>query len=293
MPKPNQTTRRVLNLKIVNTNKPNYKYKVMDFLGSPLKCGNLTLAIATNSEQIQRCQKLRFEVFNKELGEGIAENQELGLDVDQFDQYCEHLMVLNEDKLIGTFRILHGSNFGKDGFYSQSEFQIDDVLKKIEMPSLVEVGRACIDPEHRKQITLMALFMGLWTYLRTKKTKYFFGCSSLPPECTADDAVKTAQILEEKNLFSKEYFAEPLNSHKFSGDPEKGQDRCSDLMKLYFKLGAKVISKPAYDPIFKCYDVLTLFNIEELSPFGRDLINRFDGQISKQENPSKNAETTT
>jgi hypothetical protein len=54
---------------------------------------------------------LRFKVFNIELGEGLESSYQTGLDTDQFDLFCEHLLV--EDKLesnparriVGTYRM--------------------------------------------------------------------------------------------------------------------------------------------------------------------------------------------
>jgi len=49
---------------------------------------------------------LRFEVFNLELGEGLAESYATGLDVDPFDEFCDHLIVeeLATSEIVGTYR---------------------------------------------------------------------------------------------------------------------------------------------------------------------------------------------
>ena len=40
---------------------------------------------ARNAEELDAIQRLRFEVFNLELGEGLASSFESGRDVDEFD----------------------------------------------------------------------------------------------------------------------------------------------------------------------------------------------------------------
>src|SRR5438128_10227175 len=49
--------------------------------------------LAQNADEVRHAQRLRFEVFNLELGEGLAESHATGLDVDPFDEFCDHLIV--------------------------------------------------------------------------------------------------------------------------------------------------------------------------------------------------------
>jgi putative hemolysin len=58
--------------------------------------------LARSAEEVRRAQRLRFEVFNLELGEGLVESHLSGLDVDPFDDVCDHLIV--EDEATGNGR---------------------------------------------------------------------------------------------------------------------------------------------------------------------------------------------
>src|SRR5262245_52611891 len=49
--------------------------------------------LARSVHEVRRAQQLRFEVFNLEIGEGLAESYATGLDVDPFDEFCDHLIV--------------------------------------------------------------------------------------------------------------------------------------------------------------------------------------------------------
>ena len=55
------------------------------------------VGIANSDEEIDEVLSLRFEVFNRELGEGIQENEKSQRDIDQFDKYCHHIVVKEKD----------------------------------------------------------------------------------------------------------------------------------------------------------------------------------------------------
>jgi len=62
--------------------------------------GRYRLRLAETVEDREAACRLRFKVFNLELGEGLRNSYQTGLDTDRFDRYCEHLLV--EDKLEET-----------------------------------------------------------------------------------------------------------------------------------------------------------------------------------------------
>ena len=49
--------------------------------------------LAQSADEVRKAQQLRFEVFNLELGEGLAASHALERDVDAFDEVCDHLIV--------------------------------------------------------------------------------------------------------------------------------------------------------------------------------------------------------
>jgi putative hemolysin len=70
--------------------------------------------LARRADEIRAAQRLRFEVFNLELGEGLEASYGTGLDQDSFDQVCDHILVfhLASGELAGTYRIQTGSGGG-------------------------------------------------------------------------------------------------------------------------------------------------------------------------------------
>lgn len=56
---------------------------------------------------MRAAQRLRHQVFVGELGARL-DGPEPGLDIDAFDAYCDHLLVLDEEteQVVGTYRLL-------------------------------------------------------------------------------------------------------------------------------------------------------------------------------------------
>ena len=69
--------------------------------------------LAQSADEVRRAQQLRFEVFNLELGEGLAELYVTGVDIDPFDEFSDHLMVeeLATSEIVGT--ISRGHKLGR------------------------------------------------------------------------------------------------------------------------------------------------------------------------------------
>src|SRR6266478_7603947 len=82
--------------------------------------------LARNLDEIRAAQALRFEVFNLELNEGLAESFDTGRDEDPFDAVCDHLVVehLPSGNIVGTYRLQTGANAENYlGYYSAQEFE--------------------------------------------------------------------------------------------------------------------------------------------------------------------------
>ena len=70
------------------------------------------MRLARTQEELAAAQRLRFEVFNTELGEGLAASEATGLDTDAFDAHCDHLLLILRDssgestgRVVGTYRL--------------------------------------------------------------------------------------------------------------------------------------------------------------------------------------------
>src|SRR6201982_3821961 len=83
------------------------------------------VGMAQTLEEVIECQRLRYLVFNCELGEGLDSSARSGLDRDRFDFICDHLMVRDAStgKLAGTYRMQSGYRArGNLGYYAEQFF---------------------------------------------------------------------------------------------------------------------------------------------------------------------------
>src|SRR5258706_11250086 len=72
--------------------------------GNPLATTDLfRVGMAQTLDDVICCQRLRYLVFNCELGEGLDSSARSGLERDRFDFICDHLMVHDTatGKLVG------------------------------------------------------------------------------------------------------------------------------------------------------------------------------------------------
>jgi putative hemolysin len=118
-----------------------------------------SVCIANERRIVEAALRLRYKVFCEEMGADIERHD--GRDVDEFDAYCDHLVVIDEwrDKVVGTYRILPpwGARLvGKR--YVETEFRIDS-LRPI-LHELFEAGRACVHPAYRASEGSIVLTQG-------------------------------------------------------------------------------------------------------------------------------------
>lgn len=224
---------------------------------------------AGDEEEVRAAQELRFNVFNLELGEGLESAHKEGLDVDKFDEQCHHLLVIERDteKIIGTYRMQNYEMAENgEGFYTAEEFDLASIPDNI-LQKGVEVGRACIDKNHRNGRVLFLLWRGLAEYLSHKKARYLFGCCSINSQ-SRQEAWEVMDYLKENQLFHPSI--KVSTNEKFSCPEIKRpadawqQVKLPQLFRLYIDLGAKVCSFPALDTEFKTIDYLILLDIEKL-----------------------------
>jgi putative hemolysin len=154
--------------------------------GDALRFGSLEVRLAETADEIDAAQALRYRVFVDEMGAkpaGPAAAKKR--DADKFDDYCDHMLVLDHSKgdgmsaIVGTYRLLRRSVADRhDGFYTESEF---DISRMLSVPGeLLELGRSCVDAQHRTRPTMQLLWKGIAAYVFAHDVKMMFGCASLP-----------------------------------------------------------------------------------------------------------------
>ncbi len=130
-----------------------------------LEAGPYGVRLAVTERDRAEAYRLRFVVFNLELHEGLMSAYADGLDRDQFDAVCDHLLVEDrrDGSIIGTYRLQQGNVAGQNfGYYSEQEFCFAPY--EAMRSQIVELGRACIHREHRSPEVLHMLWRGIARY---------------------------------------------------------------------------------------------------------------------------------
>jgi putative hemolysin len=229
--------------------------------------GTYRLRLATTAEDLHAAQRLRFEVFNLELGEGLAASHAIGRDEDAYDAYCDHLLVVEEatGEVVGTYRLQTGQLAAAHlGYYSEQEF--DFAPFEPLRCELVELGRACVHRDHRHVAVLSLLWRGIALYALQRKARYLIGCSSLTSQDPALGAT-TYEFFRDRGYLAEERFLTTPTPAFFCAMDETRGD-CPPppkLLRTYLALGAKICGPPALDREFGTIDFLTLLDLHALS----------------------------
>ena len=221
---------------------------------------------ASSASEVKEAQRLRYKVFAEEMGANLSQNPE-GLDVDEFDAYCDHLLIRDQDtlKVVGTYRVLPPHKAKEIGrLYSDSEFDLTrlDYLR----PKLVELGRSCVHQDYRSGAVIMALWSGLAQYMLKNGYEIMLGCASIPMADGGHFAASLYNSLGSDQMAPTEFHAFPrlpLPLDKLNGGL---QVDAPPLIKGYLKLGAKICSAPAWDPDFNTADLLTMLRLSDINP---------------------------
>lgn len=230
-----------------------------------LVSGHYRAEFARTRRELEEVQRLRFEVFNLELGEGLDASYRTRMDIDPFDDQCHHLVIRHArtGELVGTYRMQDGrmAEAGR-GFYSDVEFRLDQFPDQVLAESL-ELGRACIAAPHRNGRVLFLLWRGLLAYLRESGLRYMFGCCSLTSQNPEEGWAMFKRLKRSGNLHA-EYMLDARDGYtceKQSVLEETILDvEMPRLMRLYIDYGALICSEPAIDRDFKTIDFLILFD---------------------------------
>ena len=130
-----------------------------------------------NREEIEASQKLRYNIFCKELGWGIKFPAE-GKEYDRYDEYAVSFGIFDPvGKLVATSRIITQEN--PYGFMFQNEFREllePNEIKNIDLKQVAEISRTGVDPIVRevrirghKLIEYLYKVMYQWSQIHQKR----------------------------------------------------------------------------------------------------------------------------
>lgn len=240
-----------------------------------IETNNFVVKIAEDHEEIEKAQRLRYEVFNLEQGRGLESSERYGIDFDEFDEYCLHLLVMKKgsDKVIGTYRAHLGciANSAK-GFYSSREYEIKGLYKMAD--KCIELGRTCVSPDFRSGAVVGLLWGAIVELVSRAKLTYMLGCVSLEG---TDPTIGWAvyEYVKETYSLSDKFNVKPRPGFRLKRPPDQKINKILEdkraLIKLippifkgYLRLGGRICGDPAIDREFGTIDFFIMVDITQL-----------------------------
>ncbi|MEY4916089.1 MAG: hypothetical protein RL616_2 [Verrucomicrobiota bacterium] len=252
----------------------------MNFVSTTIESARLIVSapahyaarLARDAKEVRAAQTLRFEVFNLELNEGLAQSYASGFDEDPFDAVCDHLIVehLPSQQIVGTYRLQTGSDAAKNlGYYCAQEFAFE-VFEPLRA-EMVELGRACVHRQHRNLVVLGMLWKGIADYAKERGGRYLIGCSSLTSQDAAVGASAYTEMCRRKHLAAQNWITRPMPAYECPLDHVAEEAvAIPKLLRAYLTLGAKICGAPALDRQFGTIDFLTLLDLEAMPAAARE-----------------------
>lgn len=246
-----------------------------DVLG---RLGSLVVRLARNAEEIDAAQALRHRVFSIN---NRANSDHYGRDVDRFDAYCDHLVVIDTalggaigSRIVGTYRLLREEQaLIAGGFYSQNEFDIAGLAARMPARRILELGRSCVLPHYRTRRTVELLWQGIWACCRQWSIDIMCGCASFPGTNPALHALPLSYLyhvaLATGPWLVKGHASKHVNMDLMPS--EAVNERFAllampPLIKGYLRVGAIFGDCAVVDHEFGTTDVFVVLPVEQITP---------------------------
>lgn len=231
------------------------------------------------------------EVTFRKIGEGTCKS----IDLDEFDDYYEHLFLWdnNESKIVGAYRLGKGDEIyaqkGARGFYNASLFEFSAAFLPY-LKNTLELGRSFVTEDYqRKTFPLFLLWKGIEKYLSAhRQYRYLMGTVSISSSYSEISRAllmrfirkhyfdeKLAALVKVKKEFEVkqdeelesllENFPDNLQEmDKLIAEIEPSHFKMPVLLKKYIKQNARIIGFDI-DPKFNnCLDGLMMLDLKNL-----------------------------
>jgi putative hemolysin len=261
-----------------------------DFAQTLGQSGSLEVKLAKKAHEVRSAQRLRYNVFYKELSAIPAAATLLARrDVDAFDTICDHLNVVDHDwprlvfgfnrpRVVGTYRLLRQEIAERHGgFYTQSEFDVGALLARHAKLRFLELGRSCVLSPYRNKRTVELLWHGISNYVAQHRVDVLIGCASL--EGTNPDKLATqlsflhhyARAPEQWRASAMpDRYVEMNRLRREAIDAKAALRGLPPLIKGYLRLGAYFGDGAVIDHQFGTTDVLVVLPMQNVTARYRD-----------------------
>ncbi|MBH0781454.1 GNAT family N-acetyltransferase [Nocardia bovistercoris] len=252
---------------------------VLTAKGGPTDSGversRYSLVVASDVEHREAAQRLRYGVFANEPGFQLPDNG-TGLDADRFDEHCDHMLVRDDatDRFVGCYRMLPPDRVAAaGGYYTATEFDLEQIDP--EGQRIVEMGRACVVPDHRNGSVLTLMWAGILHYIQLTGYDWVMGCASVPMRDTPGDPAGVnvrgvRDMVLARHGSDPERRVHPYNPVVVDGKtldelPSPTRPKLPPLLRGYLRLGAEICGEPAHDPDFAVADFVVLLGLDTIN----------------------------
>jgi putative hemolysin len=246
------------------------------------------LRLARAGADLTAAQRLRYRVFVEELGgNGALVDHDARLERDEFDDHCDHLVLVDLDRdpatldhVIGVYRLMRRKDADQiGGFYTAREYDLTPLLTHGR--NLLELGRSCVDAEYRGGKAMYYLWGGLADYVAEHGIEILFGVASFHGTDVAALA-EPLSLLHHRHLAPQalRVRARAERFQRMDLMPEDQIDRpralraTPALIKAYLRLGGFVGEGAYVDDAFNTTDVCLILDTASLSIRQRDLYTK-------------------
>lgn len=254
--------------------------------------GTLEVRLAETEHEVEAAQRLRYRVFYEEMSAiPTPQMREERRDFDKFDEYCDHMLVVDRAVLddegqplvVGTYRLMRDVDAARaGGFYTSGEYDIAPMLANLPAGTrLLELGRSCVlDTYRSKPACMQLLWKGVMVFVARFSIDMMFGCASL--HGTDPDALALPlsylhhfhSMPPERAVRAQPQLYVSMNRMpKEAIDPKEALRALPPLIKGYVRLGVTVGDGAVIDRQFGTTDVLICVSVNGLDARYR---NRFD-----------------
>ncbi len=250
-----------------------------------------SLVVSSDLDHRVAAQRLRYTVFANEPGFRIPDDG-TGLDADRFDEHCDHMLVRDDatGEFVGCYRMLPPDKVAAaGGYYTATEFDLAQLDP--EGMRIVEMGRACVVPDHRNGSVLTLMWAGILHYIQLTGYEWVMGCVSVPMQDTpaAPPGVNVRGVrdmLLGRHASDPERRVRPYHPVIVDGKSldeltPPSRPKLPPLVRGYLRLGAEICGEPAHDPAFAVADFVVLLGLNTINTRYldrlRDAAASFDG----------------
>lgn len=258
----------------------------------PIQFSNYEVRLAETPEEVDAAKALRYRVFYEEMSATpTPEMRAKRLDFDEFDDYCDHLLVIDRNRsngnlgVVGTYRMLRRSvAMQHRGFYTEQEYDCSALLNYPH--EIVEVGRSCVDSSYRSRGVMPIMWRGLAACVMQNDIRMFFGCASFPGT-RPEDMSAALSYLHYNHLAPEQLRPRALAHHYVNMEMVPPSDLDAQavvadlppLIKGYMRLGGFVGDGAVVDRQFNTTDVCVIVQTDQLS-------GKYDRHYKRSAQPS-------